>query len=84
VQQSSVEEEERKGNSAGSWGGKGRGLTWKEMAHASRLSEAGLRRVVTTGAPSILLTTACDAARGLAPDVLIRAITAGQLHLHLN
>lgn len=40
--------------------------------------------VMTTGAPNISLTTVCDATSGFAPDILIRAITAGQLDLHLK
>lgn len=40
--------------------------------------------VVTTGAPNTSLTTVCDATSGFAPDILIRAITAGQLDLHLK
>lgn len=40
--------------------------------------------VVTTGTPNISLTTVCDAVLGFAPDVLIRAITAGQPDLHLK
>lgn len=40
--------------------------------------------VVTTGALSTSRTTVCDAPMGSAPDILIRAITAGQLDLHLK
>lgn len=40
--------------------------------------------VVTTGTPNISLTTVCDATLGFAPDILIRAIIAGQSDLHLK
>lgn len=40
--------------------------------------------VVNTGTPNISLTTVCDAMLGFVPDVLIRAIIAGQSDLHLK
>lgn len=58
---------------------RGRGST-----HALTETVGSVGVMTTTGHPSLSLTTVCDAALGFAPDILIRAITAGQPDLHLK
>lgn len=57
------------------------GIKVEERAPSCDYSSQGCG-AVTTGTPSISLTTVCDAALGFAPDILIRAITPGQPDLH--